>query len=242
MSGQIEKHEAAPPSTEVIKGLYVTLRPVSKDDVPDLWSHLELSESGSAFQWLSFTPPDSQEQLWELLETAIKTRQFIVYAILGDPKYLDRRANGPDHSATHLEALGTIGYLDVNQKHRTIEIGAVLFGRALRRTAAATEAHYLLLRNVCEPASPPPYRRIAWKNNSENTASRRAAERLGYKYEGTWRNHMIVRGRSRNSDWLSITEEEWPNVKLALEQWLDSANFDESGKQIKKLEDFRAIP
>lgn len=142
-----------------------------------------------------------------------------------------------------LEVLGTIGYLDVHPQYRTLEAGAVLFAPALRRSAAATEAHYLLLRNALEQdplSSSLPYRRIAWKCDRLNATSRKAAERLGFVYEGTFRKHMISHGRSRDSDLLSITDDEWPTVKKALEIWLDDSNFNEQGRQLRRLEHIRS--
>ena len=142
----------------------------------------------------------------------------------------------------HTAVMGTIGYLEVQPQYRALEVGAVLLGRVMKRTAAATEAHYLLLRNVCDsdPISDTlPYRRIAWRCNSLNAQSRRHAERFGYKYEGTFRNHIIAHGRSRDSDWLSIVDVEWPRIKMALEKWLQINNFDNDGQQIKSLEDIR---
>ena len=184
--------------------------------------------------------PKTEDALWDLFDVLIKTRNFVLYAIVGDPDKVNHDEQGSGtNDKRRKEALGVVGYLDIDTTHRHLETGPVLFGEALRRSAAATEAHYLLLHNVFEPARGAPYRRVAWKNNSLNTASRRAAERIGYQYEGSWRNHWIVKGRSRNSDWLSVIEEEWPVVKLALEKWLTVENFDSEGRQKRSLEDIR---
>jgi RimJ/RimL family protein N-acetyltransferase len=167
-------------------------------------------------------------------------RGLITYAIVGDPDYVNH--TGPRSGGTEIptrEALGMIGYLDIDTKHRSLETGAVIFSRKLQRSAAATEAHYLQLRNVFEPINGAPYRRVAWKNNSLNSASRRAAQRIGYYLEGTFRNHWIINGRSRDSDFLSLIEEEWPVAKLALESWLDEMNFNAEGRQVRALDDIR---
>lgn len=213
----------------------------------ELFNALGLPEDKSVFDWLPWTDPtDSVDELWNLFERLRINRGFIVYAIRACRRY-PNQSDGSKQS-THdlhnpLEVLGTIGYLDVNPQYRTLEVGAVLFGPPLRRSVAATEAHYLLLRNVCEQnvsSSSPPYRRVAWKCDRLNTASRKAAERLGFVDEGTFRNHMISHGRSRDSDLLSIIEDEWPIVKKALEIWLCDSNFDEHGRQIRRLENIRA--
>lgn len=193
------------------------------------------------FHWMPVTTPDTEDGLWSLFDGLVKSRSFVVYAIVGDPDYVNhtKQRRGIDEQRKK-EALGVIGYLDIDTTNRNLETGAVLFGKVLRRSAAATEAHYLLLRNVFEPNEGAPYRRVAWKNNSLNTASRRAAERIGYVYEGTWRNHWIVKGRTRDSDWLSVIEKEWLVVKRALERWLDPENFDGDGRQKRSLEEIRS--
>jgi RimJ/RimL family protein N-acetyltransferase len=195
---------------------------------------------------MPWTVPNTEAELWNMFEKLHTQRGFIIYAIKANLDHVNPLKNGisTQHIVLkHSEVLGTIGYLEVQPQHRALETGAVLFGPSLRRTAAATEAHYLLLKNVCDQdplSSSPPYRRIAWKCNSLNHKSRRAAERIGYRYEGTFRNHMISKGRSRSSDWLSITDEEWPAVKTDLELWLDPTNFDQDGRQVKTLDEVRA--
>jgi len=178
---------------------------------------------------------NTEDELWNLFEYRRINRGFVVFAIV-------IRTDAEENDELNINALGTIGYLNIDPQHRTLEIGAVLFSRALQRTAAATEAYYLLLRNVCETTDAGdglPYRRVAWRCNHLNTASRRAAERLGFVFEGTTRNHMIAKGQSRDTDVLSMTQEEWPGVKTALQAWLDESNFDAHGKQIRSLEEIK---
>jgi RimJ/RimL family protein N-acetyltransferase len=205
-----------------------------------LWDEFGFAEGDfSLLQWIAaLAPPTSAANMWELFEGLSINRGLITYAIVGDPNQVNYRREAAESSTT--QALGMIGYLDINTKHRSLETGAVLFGKRLQRSTAATEAHYLLLRNVFEPQSGLPYRRVAWKNNALNVASRRAAQRIGYLHEGTWRNHWILNGKTRDSDWLSVIEEDWPLVKLALERWLDEKNFDREGKQLWSVEDIRS--
>src|SRR5215203_2316156 len=103
-----------------------------------------------------------------------------------------------------------------------IEVGSVQFSPLLQRTAAATEAQFLLMRYVFDDLG---YRRYEWKCDSLNAPSRRAAERLGFVYEGTFRNAVVYRGRSRDTAWYAIADGDWPQVKQALETWLEPANF-----------------
>ena len=134
--------------------------------------------------------------------------------------------------------IGIITLMNINPTHRTIEIGAVLFSPLLQRTTAATEAIYVLMKHCFDDLG---YRRVEWKANNLNEPSKRAAVRLGFVPEGVFRNHMIVKGRSRDSAWFSVTDEEWVGgVKEALESWLQKGNFDEEGGQRRKLEDIRA--
>jgi RimJ/RimL family protein N-acetyltransferase len=116
--------------------------------------------------------------------------------------------------------------------HRTIEVGSILYGEALQRTAGATEAMYLMARHVFEDLG---YRRYEWKCDALNAPSRRAALRLGFRFEGIFRQHLIVKGRSRDTAWYSMLDAEWPRRKVAFERWLDPANFDAAGRQRRKL-------
>ncbi|NNM71397.1 GNAT family N-acetyltransferase [Enterovirga aerilata] len=125
------------------------------------------------------------------------------------------------------EAVGHATFMRIEPTHRVIEVGNILYTPALQRSVAATEAMYLMARHAFEELG---YRRYEWKCNALNAPSRRAAARYGFTYEGTFRSHMIVKGRSRDTAWFSITEEEWPARRRAFERWLDPANFD-SGEQ-----------
>ena len=112
----------------------------------------------------------------------------------------------------------------------------VIYAPEFRRTRAATEAQYLMMRYVFETMH---CRRYEWKCDSLNIPSRRAAERLGFTFEGRFRNAVIYKGRSRDTDWLSVIDTEWPMLKNAFTHWLSDSNFNENGQQIQRLEDFR---
>ncbi|NBQ40823.1 MAG: N-acetyltransferase [Alphaproteobacteria bacterium] len=124
----------------------------------------------------------------------------------------------------------------IDPTHRVIEVGNIMYGTPLQKTPGATEAQYLLMRYVFETLG---YRRYEWKCNSLNAPSRKAAERFGFTFEGIFRQHMIVRGRNRDTAWYSILESEWTKQKNAFEAWLASNNFDSRGRQIKRLDDFK---
>ncbi|GEP33265.1 hypothetical protein NSZ01_10330 [Nocardioides szechwanensis] len=129
-------------------------------------------------------------------------------------------------------AAGLASFMRIDPGFGQVEVAGVLYARSLQRTRAATEAIHLLARHVFETLG---YRRFEWKCDSLNEASRRAARRLGFTYEGRFRQHMVIKGRNRDTDWFSITDGEWPAVRAAHEQWLDPANFDEDGRQRSSL-------
>ena len=129
-------------------------------------------------------------------------------------------------------AEGLASYLRIDPTHGSVEVGGILLGTRLQRTAAATEAMYLMARHVLDELG---YRRYEWKCDALNAPSRAAADRLGFAYEGTFRNAMVTQGRNRDTAWYSITAEEWPALRSAYEQWLDADNFDRNGRQRTSL-------
>lgn len=133
------------------------------------------------------------------------------------------------------DILGMATYMNIREAHGSAEIGCVAFGPKLKRSSEATEALALLAAHVFDLG----YRRYEWKCNSLNAASKRAAERFGFTHEGRFRNDMVTKGKSRDTEWFSITDTEWPSVKAALGQWLAPSNFAADGAQIRTLESFR---
>jgi RimJ/RimL family protein N-acetyltransferase len=132
-------------------------------------------------------------------------------------------------------AIGIAAYMRIDRANGVIEIGHLNFSRALQRTAAATEAMYLMMRRAFDELG---YRRYEWKCDSLNAPSRRAAERLGFAYEGLFRQATVYRQRSRDTTWFSIIDAEWPSRKAAFEAWLAPENFDRAGVQRKPLSAF----
>jgi RimJ/RimL family protein N-acetyltransferase len=129
-------------------------------------------------------------------------------------------------------AVGHATYLRIAPQDRAVEVGNILYTPALQRTIGATEAMYLMMRHAFEDLG---YRRYEWKCNDLNAPSRRAALRYGFTYEGTFRQHMIVKGRNRDTAWFALLDSEWPRVKAAFEAWLDPENFDAEGRQKASL-------
>jgi len=139
-------------------------------------------------------------------------------------------------SQTDGRALGMASYLRIVPQWATCEVGSIWFSPALQHTPMATEAMYLMAFHVFEELG---YRRYEWKCDSLNVASRRAALRLGFKYEGLFRQHMIYKGRNRDTSWFSMTNTDWPIAKAALEAWLSEGNFDATGQQRLRLGEIR---
>jgi RimJ/RimL family protein N-acetyltransferase len=135
-----------------------------------------------------------------------------------------------------MRALGMASFLRIKPDNGVIEIGHIWFAPELQRTRKATEAIFLLAKTAFDDLG---YRRLEWKCDSLNLPSRRAADRFGFTFEGIFRQHMIVKGRNRDTAWFSMTDGEWPLRKAAFEAWLAPDNFDGAGRQIHTLSDLR---
>ena len=136
------------------------------------------------------------------------------------------------------DAVGYAAYMRIEPTHRVIEVGSILYTPRLQRTIGATEAMYLMARHVFEDLG---YRRYEWKCNALNAPSRRAALRLGFTFEGIFRQHMIIKGRNRDTAWFSMLDLEWPKRKAAFERWLAPSNFDANGRQKVSLSEINAV-
>ena len=132
---------------------------------------------------------------------------------------------------------GMAAFMRMAPEHGVIEIGHIWFSVALQRTRMATEAIYLMARHAFDDLG---YRRLEWKCDALNEPSRRAAERFGFTFEGVFRQHLVVKGRNRDTAWFSILDGEWPVVRAAFEAWLAPSNFDAGGRQRQSLSAVRA--
>jgi len=129
-------------------------------------------------------------------------------------------------------AVGLASFMRIDPKMGVIEVGNIHYAEALKRTPAATEAMFLMMARVFDELK---YRRYEWKCDSLNAPSRQAALRLGFTYEGLFRQAVVTKGRNRDTTWFSIIDREWPALKRAYERWLDPANFDGDGRQKSPL-------
>jgi RimJ/RimL family protein N-acetyltransferase len=135
------------------------------------------------------------------------------------------------------EARGMVSFMRMDPANGVIEIGHIWFGAGLQRSRGATETIYLLARHAFDALG---YRRLEWKCNNENARSKRAAERFGFTFEGVFRQHMITKGRNRDTTWFSIIDNEWPAIRDGFERWLADDNFDAAGNQKRSLAECRA--
>lgn len=159
--------------------------------------------------------------------------------------WLDERAASDDplsFAVVDMEtglARGMASLMRIVPEHGVIEIGHIWFAPLLQRTRQATEAIFLLSRHAFDDLG---YRRYEWKCDALNDRSRRAAKRFGFTYEGVFRQHMVVKGRNRDTAWFSILDSEWPAIRAAFEAWLRPDNFGPEGSQRRSLEEIRESP
>jgi RimJ/RimL family protein N-acetyltransferase len=172
----------------------------------------------SLWTYMAFGPFDGVEDLETTLESLVANDDWLPYAIVVDGL-----------------ALGFASYLRIQPRDGVIEIGSITFSPAIQRTTAATEAIYLMIRNAFDLG----YRRCEWKCDDLNEPSRLAADRLGFTYEGTFRQATHYKGRNRDTAWYAITDREWPAHDEAFQQWLAPGNFDGDGRQRKTLREIR---
>ena len=210
----MDSSPARTPQRVTIEGRFVTLAPLDPAaHAGDLWEGVRGPENDALWKYLFDGPFADRHSFDAALRSRAASDDPLFFAIL---KGRSRRA------------VGWASYMRIEPRHRVIEVGNILFTPALQRTAGATEAMYLMARHVFEDLG---YRRYEWKCNARNEPSRRAALRLGFTFEGIFRQHMIVKGANRDTAWYSMLDGEWPSRKARFGQWLSPANFDDNGAQ-----------
>jgi RimJ/RimL family protein N-acetyltransferase len=183
----------------------------------DLFAANAADVEGRNFTYLAQQPFDSLESYTAWMETVCKADDPLFHAIV---------------SADTGKPVGIASFMRIDPNFGVIEVGNINYSPALQRTTAATEAMFAMMRRAFDELG---YRRYEWKCDELNGPSRRAAERLGFRFEGIFRQHMVYKGRNRNTVWFSIVDAEWPALKRAYETWLSPKNFDENGGQRRDL-------
>ena len=207
------------PEWRVLPGSTVDLEPLDPVRHADDLYELSHGEQGSTTIWdyLPYGPFPGRPAFSSWLRSCAAT---------ADPMFFVIREKGLDRVA------GMASYLNIVPPIGSIEIGHIWFSPVIQATTATTEALYLMMRYAMTDLR---YRRLEWKCNALNEPSRSAATRLGFRYEGIFYNHVIVKGRNRDTAWYSLLDSEWPEVQENFERWLSPENFDEDGRQRSSL-------
>jgi RimJ/RimL family protein N-acetyltransferase len=213
---------ARPPSMQALEGRFCRLEKLQVAHSRTLYEALAADTSGALWTYLSESAPADQTALKAWVERASKSADPAFYALI-------ERSSG--------RCLGRAAYLRIAPSAGSIEVGSILYAPSLQRTPVATEAMYLMMQHAFADLG---YRRYEWKCDSLNEPSRRAAERLGFTYEGIFRQALVYKGRNRDTAWYAIIDRDWPAIRQGFEAWFDPANFDESVQQKQSLATFIA--
>lgn len=204
-----------------LEGEYCRLEPLKTHHADALFAAHQLAPDTRSWTWLPRNPEtniDEYRQWVASVENALDPIHFAV---------IDKRTQRP---------VGSVSLMRIDAANGVMEVGHVHFSPLLSRTPMSTEAQWLLMRYAFETLG---YRRYEWKCNSLNEPSRKAALRLGFQFEGQFRQLLVVKGHNRDTDWFSIIDSEWPALDRAFRHWLAADNFDADGKQRKSLEHWR---
>jgi RimJ/RimL family protein N-acetyltransferase len=205
----------APPRTS-LAGTRCDLVPLNIAEHGDALFEANARGDGSNWTYLFNEPPDSRDAYLEYMSSTFLGTDPLCYAII------ERETR---------RAVGVASYMRIAPAQASIEVGHINFSPVLQRTPVATEAMYLMMRHVFSLG----YRRYEWKCDALNAPSRAAAQRLGFSFEGVFKRALVYKGRNRDTAWYSVTDDEWPAVQAAFEQWLAADNFDPHGAQRVQL-------
>ncbi len=210
----VDPSPARRPERTTIHGRTVSLAPLDPIAHGESLAQGTLGEAGGRLWQYLFEGPFPDRGAFDVhLRKIAASEDPLFFAILAS------RSNS---------AVGYASLMRIEPAHRVVEVGNILYTPRLQQTTMATEAMYLMARYVFEDLG---YRRYEWKCNALNAPSRRAALRFGFTFEGIFRQHMIVKGRNRDTAWFSMLDSEWPQRKANFERWLDPSNFSPEGKQ-----------
>jgi RimJ/RimL family protein N-acetyltransferase len=205
------------PERIALDGRYTRLEPIGIRHLDGLWAASRDADGPERYRWLFDAAPQSRDELAAWIEMSATKDDPLYFAVVD-------KATG--------RAEGRQSLMRIAPNDGVIEVGGVFWGPRLAKTRLATEALYLHARYAFETLG---NRRFEWKTNNRNEASKRAAQRFGFTFEGIFRQHMIQKGENRDTAWFSMLDSEWPNRKAGFEAWLDPANFDAEGQQKARL-------
>jgi RimJ/RimL family protein N-acetyltransferase len=211
-------HGAKTPVKNILQGQFVILEPFDlKKHGRQLFDSFNFDNKGESWTYLPYGPFDHYADFESWLKNLLLEKDTLLYALI---------------DANTLKPIGMGGYLRINSEHGVIEVGHLHYSIHLKKKPGATEAMYLLMKQAFDNWG---YRRYEWKCHSLNEASRNAALRLGFTFEGIFRQSNVFKNHNRDTAWFSILDKEWPELKKRFENWLQPENFDEHGKQKKSL-------
>ena len=208
---------AKPPERVTLEGRYARLEPADDRHAADLYAAMAVPDALERFAYLPVDPPQSIDDVRDWISGKQAVADPIIFVVID-------RADG--------RIGGRQSLMRIVPEHGVIEIGHVYWGPSISRTRVATEALYLFARHVFDDLG---YRRFEWKCNDRNEPSKAAARRFGFTFEGIFRQHMIVKGESRDTAWFAMLDSDWAKLKAGYERWLDPSNFDSDGAQKSKL-------
>lgn len=214
------------PRVEVLEGRYCTVERLDAlRHAEDLFSADRQDRRGESWTYLPYGPFADFASYRRWVERVAADVDPRFYAVVDTDAAAGTSGVG--------QAVGVLSLMRVDPEVGSIEVGHVHYSPLLQRRRAATEAHYLLMRYVFDDLG---YRRYEWKCDALNAPSRVAAERLGFTYEGTFRQSSVVKGRNRDTAWYSLIDVEWPQLSDRLQSWLAPDNFDDAGRQKSSLQ------
>lgn len=204
-----------------LNGRYCRLEPLRVEHAGALFAAYQQAEDTRSWTWLLREPDTTIAEYSQWIASVCELSDPIHFAVIDNQTQLP---------------VGSLALMRIDHKNGVVEVGHVHFSPLMSRSPLSTEAQYLLMRYVFDALG---YRRYEWKCNSLNEPSRRAALRLGFQYEGRFRQALVVKGHNRDTDWFSILDKEWQALECAFQNWLATDNFTADGKQIRSLESWR---
>ena len=218
LSNKVNFKKAKIPSKKILKGKYVVLEPINiNKHFKDLFVNFSKDKENRIWTYLPYGPFKTSISFKKWLKSFCLTNDPFFYAI---------------YTKRHKQYCGMVSYLRITPEHGLIEVGHVNYSPILQNTVEGTETMYLMMKNAFEVLG---NRRYEWKCNNLNNGSKNAAKRLGFKFEGVFRQMFVLKGRNRDSAWFSIIDKEWKNLKKGYMRFLKPSNFDKNYKQLKKL-------
>ena len=215
---KVQFKKAKLPTKNIIKGKYVMLEPINiNKHAKDLYLNFSKDKKNKIWTYLPYGPFQSFGNFKKWLESFCLSKDPFFYAI---------------YSKRHKHYCGMASYLRITPEHGSIEVGHINYSPILQNTVEGTETMYLMMKNAFEVLG---NRRYEWKCNNLNSASKYAAKRLGFKFEGIFRQMFIFKGKNRDTAWYSIIDKEWPNYKKKYLAYFKKSNFISGNRQKKRL-------